>query len=61
MEWFIFESIDRELERFRCGVNKNHPHNHLDPLATDEFVCKEASKHPLEFPFKSVQHSLNFE
>jgi hypothetical protein len=61
MELFIFESTDRELEPFGGGVNKNHLHNTLDPLASDGFVRKEASKHLLEFSFKPVQHPRNFE
>jgi hypothetical protein len=61
MEWFLFESIDRELEPFGGEVNKNHLHNPLDPLANDGFACKEPMKHLLEFLFKPVQHPLNFE
>jgi hypothetical protein len=61
MEWFIFELIDRELGPFGGGVNKNHLHNPLDPLASDGLACKEVIKHLLEFPFKPVQHLLSFE
>jgi hypothetical protein len=59
MEWFLFESIESSSRR--DGVNKNHLHNPLDPLASDGFACKEARKHLLDFPFKPVQRPLNFE
>jgi hypothetical protein len=61
MEWFIFESIDQELEPFGGGVNKNHLHNPLDPLASNGLASKEVIKRLLEFPFKPVQPPLNFE
>jgi hypothetical protein len=61
MEWFIFESIDRELEPFGGGVNKNYLHSPLDWLASYGFACTAVNKHLLAFPFKPVQHPLNFE
>jgi hypothetical protein len=57
----VYLRVDRELEPFGGEVNKNHFHNPLDPLASDGFTCKEASKHLLECPFKPVQHPLDFE